>query len=273
MSDRDREAGVQHRVRRTGAALGDMRERNGEEQRRGKMTGRELRRLKRRELLKMLLVQCEETERLQEECDKIKKKFDDMSESYERLKKKLDVKDERLTDKDARIAALKEELEKLKESREAELESVESIASAAVRLDEMFSEAETAAEQYLEKVRKLKEGVKTKLPEQEQALPAAGNETDWIPFGGRKLAGLKEKANTPRNGELGEVVAVDFAQRQADKSAGEEQNPEEAQSSDQVEIQPGEGADVESVTMEEAEIEEGSGKTWLQAATAGGLNG
>ena len=45
MSDRDREAGVQHRVRRTGAALGDMRERTGEEQRRGKMTGRELRRL------------------------------------------------------------------------------------------------------------------------------------------------------------------------------------------------------------------------------------
>ncbi len=196
------------------------------------MTGRELRRLRRRELLRMLLVQCEESERLQEEADKIKKKFDDMSESYERLKKKLDVKDERLNEKDARIAELEEELEKLKESREAELENLESIAATALRLDEMFEEAEAAAEAYLEKVRKLKEGVETKLPEQKEALPAAGNETEWIPFGNRKPAGLREKAGTARSGELGEVVSVDFGQKQTEKGSEEEtaivEEPEEA---------------------------------------------
>lgn len=124
------------------------------------MTGKELRRLKRRELLKMLLVQCEETERLQAEADEIKKEFEAMSESYGRLKKKLDVKDERLNQKDAQIAGLKEELEKLGEARETEKESVASIAEASIRLDEVFAEAEAAAGKYLEKIRKLKESVR-----------------------------------------------------------------------------------------------------------------
>ena len=60
------------------------------------MAEKELRRLKRRELLQMLLVQCEETERLSQEADEIKQQIDAVMESYERLKKKLDVKDERL---------------------------------------------------------------------------------------------------------------------------------------------------------------------------------
>ena len=60
------------------------------------MAGKELRRLKRRELLKMLLVQCEETERLQKELEELTEEHEAMSESYERLKGKLDVKDERL---------------------------------------------------------------------------------------------------------------------------------------------------------------------------------
>lgn len=70
------------------------------------MAEKELRKLNRRELLQMLLVQCEESERLQRELDEIQEQFDTMSESYGRLKCKLDVKDERLNQKDRRIGEL-----------------------------------------------------------------------------------------------------------------------------------------------------------------------
>ena len=78
------------------------------------MADKELRRLKRRELLQMLLMECEEAERLdqesgrlREQLDAIQQQMDTVMESYERLKKKLDVKDERL-------AMLKQEVEEWK---------------------------------------------------------------------------------------------------------------------------------------------------------------
>ncbi|MCI8506277.1 MAG: hypothetical protein HFI67_08840 [Lachnospiraceae bacterium] len=148
------------------------------------MTGKELRRLKRRELLKMLLVQCEETERLQEEVNEIKREFDVMSESYERLKRKLDVKDERLNQKDAQIAELKAELEKFEEAGEAGKENVASMAEAAFWLDEMFAEAESVAEKYLEKVRKLRDGVRRNQLESGAPIPVT--ESDEI---GREVSG------------------------------------------------------------------------------------
>lgn len=113
------------------------------------MADKELRRLKRRELLEMLLMQCQETERLQRESDEIKKQFAEMAESYERLKKKLDVKDERLNQKDAKIAQLSGELAELKECREAELKEVESLTDKALRLSSIFEEAQRTARQYL----------------------------------------------------------------------------------------------------------------------------
>ena len=67
------------------------------------MADRELKKLNRRELLKMLLVQCEETERLKQESDDIREQYEVMAESYERLKKKLDLKDARLNQKDEKI--------------------------------------------------------------------------------------------------------------------------------------------------------------------------
>lgn len=80
------------------------------------MAERELKRLKRRELLQMLIIQCEETERMQKETDEMRAKMSEIMESYERLKKKLDVKDERLDQKDAKIAELNLEIEKIKMS-------------------------------------------------------------------------------------------------------------------------------------------------------------
>lgn len=82
------------------------------------MADKELRRLKRRELLQMLLMECEEAEQfkqesegLREQLDAIQEQMDTIMESYERLKKKLDVKDARLNQKDEKIAVLKQEVE------------------------------------------------------------------------------------------------------------------------------------------------------------------
>ena len=85
------------------------------------MADKELRRLKRRELLQMLLMECEEAEKLSQESVRLKEQLDAMQEqmatvmeSYERLKKKLDVKDARLNQKDEKIAMLKREAEEWK---------------------------------------------------------------------------------------------------------------------------------------------------------------
>lgn len=136
------------------------------------MADKELRRLKRRELLEMLLVQCQEAERLQHESDKTREEFEVLSESYERLKKKLDVKDERLNQKDAKIAELRQEIEELKMSketemaelkkaREAEMAEVGIIVEAALKLSEACEEARRASEQYLLKMGKLPERSRT----------------------------------------------------------------------------------------------------------------
>lgn len=104
----------------------------------------------------MLLVQCEETERLQTELDELKAQMETVMESYERLKKKLDIKDERLNQKDARIAELAGEIEKLKETGEAEPEAA--LIDAAKRLNEIFREAQQAAEQYLTRIQDRRDG-------------------------------------------------------------------------------------------------------------------
>ena len=145
------------------------------------MTDKEMRRLKRRELLQMLLMQCEETERLTLETEELHKQMETILESYERLKKKLDVKDERLNQKDQKIAELKAELEKQKAEREIELEEVGSIAGATKRLNVIFDEAQRAAEQYLSSVRKL--------------------EARQRPFGQERTAGARGVQNT-RSGRI-----------------------------------------------------------------------
>lgn len=136
------------------------------------MADKELRRLKRRELLEMLLVQCQETERLQRERDEIQERFDEMSESYERLKQKLDIKDERLNQKDAKIAEkreqitelrqqiteLRQQITELEENRAVDVAETGAIADATLKLNEALEDARRIAEQYLTRSEKPKEG-------------------------------------------------------------------------------------------------------------------
>lgn len=121
------------------------------------MANKELRRLSRRELLQMLLAQCEETERLEQELGELTEAHRAMSESYERLKAKLNVKDERLNEKDAQIAKLQDGIEQMRTSRMIELEEAGNIAEAALRLNGVFEAAQRAAEQYLLNVRSISE--------------------------------------------------------------------------------------------------------------------
>ena len=162
------------------------------------MAERELRRLKRRDLLEMLLVQCEETERLQKETDEMKRQLADILESYERLKIKLNIKDERLNQKDAKITDLKHEIEEMRTSRIIELEEAGSIAEAALRINGVFEAAQRAAEQYLMNVKM--------MSEKEISRESAGNAAQTsdrvqniqIPFEYRKTNGSRKRMKEPR---------------------------------------------------------------------------
>lgn len=157
------------------------------------MADKELRRLKRRELLKMLLVQCRETERLQKETDEANAALADLTERYERLIGKLNVKDERLNQKDAQIAALKGTIEEMKMNRVIELEEAGSIAEAALRLNGIFEAAQQAADQYLMNVRRLGETVSrisvVPDPPEEKLV---SYESGW-------RAGIRRKITAPRS--------------------------------------------------------------------------
>lgn len=154
------------------------------------MADKGLQKLKRRELLQMLLIQCEETERLQKESDELRTEFDTMAESYERLKVKLNVKDARLNKKDAEIAALKAQIEDMKASRVIELADAGSIAEASLKLNGVFEAAQKAAEQYLQNVKRLSE---------EAEAEKAEREDNRIPFAPAWRAGIRKKtAAVPR---------------------------------------------------------------------------
>ncbi len=99
------------------------------------MTDKELRRLNRRELLQMLIVQCEEAERLQKEADAANARLKVLEESYERLKIKLNVKDERLNQKDAKIVELNKKIEEMQMAKVDELKADGSFAEAAFLLE------------------------------------------------------------------------------------------------------------------------------------------
>lgn len=153
------------------------------------MVDKELRRLKRRDLLHMLLTQCQETERLQQENGEMLQELTELRETLERLKGKLNIKDERLNQKDARIRELQAEIEEMKASKAIELEDAGNIAEAALRLNGIFEAAQRSAEQYLMNVRRFAQKEEAPLvihSSDRQAIPIKAlekkpTETGWRP--------------------------------------------------------------------------------------------
>ena len=126
------------------------------------MTEKDLRKLRRHDLLQLLLTQGREAAQLREELAQSQAECAELTAGNERLKAKLNEKDElierlkgRLDQKDARIKELEEEEQAWLESRRIELSEAGSIAEAALKLNGVFEAAQRAADQYLYNIRLL----------------------------------------------------------------------------------------------------------------------
>lgn len=120
------------------------------------MTEKELHRLRRQDLLQLLLSQGKEALELQAKLNNASSALIQTKADYDRLKEKLNEKDAlieklkgRLDAKDARISELKAQLEALRLSRKIQIEEAGSLAEAALRLNGIFETAQKAADQYL----------------------------------------------------------------------------------------------------------------------------
>ena len=151
------------------------------------MTEKELGRLKRPDLLALLVAQGQEAGAVQAQLDetqaaleeaqqltgRLKEKLDEKDEQIEHLKEKLDEKDEqierlknklnekdtqlehlkkRLNDKDDRISVLTSQIEDLISGRYLEMEGIHSLTDISNRLDLMLRMAQKAASQYIEQI-------------------------------------------------------------------------------------------------------------------------
>lgn len=126
------------------------------------LTEKEFSKLKRRDLLELLVSQIQEDDRLERRGALMAARINKQEKSLTRLKERLDEKDAqierlkaKLDDKDAEIANLTETLERERTSRRIELDEAGSIAEAALRLSGIFEAAQDAADRYLENVKLL----------------------------------------------------------------------------------------------------------------------
>ena len=124
------------------------------------MTVKELQKLKRQELLQLLLTQSKEVAGLKKELEAKDKEMIGLVESNERLGARVREKDDlndrlrgRLEDKNIRIMNLEAELEAWKSDRKDELDKMDSIADAALKLNGVFETVQQAADQYLYNIR------------------------------------------------------------------------------------------------------------------------
>lgn len=134
------------------------------------MTDKQLHKLRRQDLLQLMLEQGREALALQTKLNEINSEYIQVNAQYERLKEKLDEKDtaieklkkrldgkdavieklkKRLDKKDARIAELEKELEAIRVDRVVRLEESGPIAELSNQLTGVFKEAQKAADQYL----------------------------------------------------------------------------------------------------------------------------
>ena len=124
------------------------------------MTEKELHKLRKQDLLQLLLAQGREAAELQEQITKLSASLEETEAGNERLKAKLDEKDElieklksRLDEKDARITKMREIMKTWRANRQIELEEAGSTAEAALRLNKVFEAAQKAADQYIYNLR------------------------------------------------------------------------------------------------------------------------
>lgn len=199
------------------------------------MADNDLQKLKRHEVLQLLLDQSEETEQLRVQLAETQEQLRQLEETYERLRKRLDKKD-------MQIHGLRDMLTEQRDKREIQLAEAGSIAEAALRLNGIFEAAQKAADQYLYNIELLKEG-KLSLEEEEYEWEKHLDEEEE-PFPPAEV--IKEAAIAAPKAEepAGEAQAAADEPEQA-----EEPGEPEAEGSVEPEIQeteePSWGADLE----------------------------
>ena len=134
------------------------------------MTEREFSKLRRRDLLELLLSQIQEDERLERKVSAMMSRITSQEKTLNRLKDKLNEKDAqleklkgRLDDKDREIGTLRETLDQERSSRRIELDEAGSIAEAALKLRGIFEAAQDAADRYMENIRLLQMAAEQKI--------------------------------------------------------------------------------------------------------------
>lgn len=120
------------------------------------MTEKELHKLRKQDLLQLLLTQGREAAELQEQILRLSASLGEAESTTERLKAKLNEKDElieklkgRLDEKDVRINKMREVMKSWKANREIEIEEAGNLADAALKLNKIFETAQKAADQYI----------------------------------------------------------------------------------------------------------------------------
>ena len=120
------------------------------------MTVKELQRLKRQELLQLLLTQSKEAAELQADQEEADREILAFTDSNERLYAKvhekallIDKLSGRLDSKTVRIQELETGIERLRVHRQAEINRTDSVAGASLRLNGIFAAAQKAIDQYL----------------------------------------------------------------------------------------------------------------------------
>lgn len=156
------------------------------------MTEKELHKLRRQDLLKLLLAQAKEFEQVRQRQEETEETLRQTEGTLERLKARLDEKDAqlaklkgRLDKKDMQIQEYRDFMEKSRSSRRIELEHAGSIAEAALKLNGVFEAAQKAADQYLYNIQLLCEAPEPDLDsdgeascEAEEETETAGGDTD-----------------------------------------------------------------------------------------------
>ena len=129
------------------------------------MTVKELQKLKRQELLELLVEQGREAEQLKRQQEEKENELRSVKESNIRLKAKVDEKDVqierllgRLNSKKERIGELEAEIEAWYSNKKEGLLHAGTVAEAALRLNGIVDEAKKAADQYLYNIRQRCEG-------------------------------------------------------------------------------------------------------------------
>ncbi|MEY8517090.1 hypothetical protein AALC25_09210 [Lachnospiraceae bacterium 29-84] len=122
--------------------------------------GKDLQKLRRQELLELLLEQSKEAARLLAEHEETDYDLRQIGESNQRLEAKMEEKDTlndklqgRLDSKEERIQELEVEIEAWRNARQKDLGESRNLAEAAIRLNGVLEAARRATEQYLYNIR------------------------------------------------------------------------------------------------------------------------